>query len=206
MTGVEGTYEHVDLQFDNGGPFDPATYGGDAAKALKVRAGVPQDDSRARRSSTSSSCRSTPRPRSAQLVTTSCPGRRGYDESVADNGSDGVRRGRHRGRQGAAGRGRRHRHRRRLHPVRPEQPASRQRVRSSSRRRPTRPASTSTDAVRTSGAACSARHGAYDACALRLAVARRTGVTESDANYHTGGIEQLLRLLQRRGRLAVRRS
>ncbi len=36
-TGAEGTYEHVDLQFANGGPFDPATYGGDADKALKVR-------------------------------------------------------------------------------------------------------------------------------------------------------------------------
>lgn len=36
-TGEEGTYEHVDLQFANGGPFDPATYGGDADKALKVR-------------------------------------------------------------------------------------------------------------------------------------------------------------------------
>jgi peptide/nickel transport system substrate-binding protein len=35
--GVEGTYEHIDLQFTNGGPFDPATYGGDAEKALKVR-------------------------------------------------------------------------------------------------------------------------------------------------------------------------
>lgn len=34
---VEGTYEHVDLVFDNKGPFDPATYGGDAAKALAVR-------------------------------------------------------------------------------------------------------------------------------------------------------------------------
>jgi peptide/nickel transport system substrate-binding protein len=33
----EGTYEHVDLVFNNGGPFDPATYGGDAAKALAVR-------------------------------------------------------------------------------------------------------------------------------------------------------------------------
>lgn len=33
----EGTYEHVDLQVTNGGPFDPATYGGDADKALKVR-------------------------------------------------------------------------------------------------------------------------------------------------------------------------
>ena len=36
-SGPEGTYEHVDLQFANGGPFDPATYGGDADKALKVR-------------------------------------------------------------------------------------------------------------------------------------------------------------------------
>jgi len=34
---VEGTYEHVDLVFDNAGPFDPKTYGGDAAKALAVR-------------------------------------------------------------------------------------------------------------------------------------------------------------------------
>lgn len=36
-TNVEGTYEHVDLQQGNGGPFDPATYGGDAEKAHKVR-------------------------------------------------------------------------------------------------------------------------------------------------------------------------
>jgi len=33
----EGTYEHVDLQVTNGGPFDAATYGGDEAKALAVR-------------------------------------------------------------------------------------------------------------------------------------------------------------------------
>lgn len=37
QNGVEGTYEHVDLVFNNGGPFDPATYGGDADKARKVR-------------------------------------------------------------------------------------------------------------------------------------------------------------------------
>ncbi len=37
LEGIEGTYEHVDLMFDNGGPFDPATYGGDADTALKVR-------------------------------------------------------------------------------------------------------------------------------------------------------------------------
>jgi peptide/nickel transport system substrate-binding protein len=36
-SGFEGTYEHVDLVFANGGPFDPATYGGDEEKALKVR-------------------------------------------------------------------------------------------------------------------------------------------------------------------------
>lgn len=36
-SGVEATYEHVDLTFNNGGPFDPATYGGDEEKAQKVR-------------------------------------------------------------------------------------------------------------------------------------------------------------------------
>jgi peptide/nickel transport system substrate-binding protein len=34
---IEGTYEHVDLTLNNGGPFDPAAYGGDEAKAIKVR-------------------------------------------------------------------------------------------------------------------------------------------------------------------------
>ncbi len=37
QSGVEGTYEHVDLTFNNGGPFDPKTYGGNAEKAKKVR-------------------------------------------------------------------------------------------------------------------------------------------------------------------------
>ena len=36
-TGDEATFEHVDLTFNNGGPFDPKTYGGDKAKAQKVR-------------------------------------------------------------------------------------------------------------------------------------------------------------------------
>jgi peptide/nickel transport system substrate-binding protein len=36
-TTPSSTYEHVDLTFNNGGPFDPATYGGDASKALLVR-------------------------------------------------------------------------------------------------------------------------------------------------------------------------
>jgi peptide/nickel transport system substrate-binding protein len=34
---AESSYEHIDLTFNNGGPFDPKTYGGDAAKALDVR-------------------------------------------------------------------------------------------------------------------------------------------------------------------------
>ena len=34
---VEGAYEHMDLTFNNKGPFDPATYGGDAEKAKLVR-------------------------------------------------------------------------------------------------------------------------------------------------------------------------
>jgi peptide/nickel transport system substrate-binding protein len=37
ISGLDGTYEHVDLQFANGGPFDPKTYGGDAEKAKLVR-------------------------------------------------------------------------------------------------------------------------------------------------------------------------
>jgi peptide/nickel transport system substrate-binding protein len=36
-TTATATFEHVDLTFNNKGPFDPATYGGDAAKALEVR-------------------------------------------------------------------------------------------------------------------------------------------------------------------------
>lgn len=35
--GDQLAYDHVDLTFNNGGPFDPKTYGGDASKALKVR-------------------------------------------------------------------------------------------------------------------------------------------------------------------------
>jgi peptide/nickel transport system substrate-binding protein len=35
--GTEGTFEHFDLKMGNGGPFDPKSYGGDAAKALLVR-------------------------------------------------------------------------------------------------------------------------------------------------------------------------
>ena len=37
ISSIGGAYEHVDLVFDNGGPFDPKTYGGDATKAQEVR-------------------------------------------------------------------------------------------------------------------------------------------------------------------------
>jgi peptide/nickel transport system substrate-binding protein len=37
ITGDGATFEHVDLVQNNGGPFDPAAYGGDQATALAVR-------------------------------------------------------------------------------------------------------------------------------------------------------------------------
>jgi peptide/nickel transport system substrate-binding protein len=37
ITGDGATFEHVDLVVNNGGPFDPEAYGGDAATALAVR-------------------------------------------------------------------------------------------------------------------------------------------------------------------------
>ncbi|MGL4257855.1 ABC transporter family substrate-binding protein [Microbacterium sp.] len=37
QTGDQASHEHVDLTVNNGGPFDPATYGGDEEAALKVR-------------------------------------------------------------------------------------------------------------------------------------------------------------------------
>ncbi len=48
QTGGGGTYEHVDLAVNNKGPFDPAAYGGDKDKALKVRQAflktIPRED------------------------------------------------------------------------------------------------------------------------------------------------------------------
>ena len=45
---VQASYEHLDLTFNNGGPFDPASYGGDAEAALKVRQAflkvIPRDE------------------------------------------------------------------------------------------------------------------------------------------------------------------
>lgn len=80
------SFEHVDLTLNNGGPFDPETYGGDEEKALKVRQAF---------------LLSLPRQeivdkiikplapeaevRNSHLI---IPGAEGYDELVAENGSD----------------------------------------------------------------------------------------------------------------------
>jgi peptide/nickel transport system substrate-binding protein len=85
-TTSSASYDHVDLTFNNGGPFDPKTYGGDAAKALAVRQAfmltIPrdqvienlikpvQDDAKVMNS--------------LEFL----PGAAGYDESVKSNGSD----------------------------------------------------------------------------------------------------------------------
>jgi peptide/nickel transport system substrate-binding protein len=84
-TSANASYEHVDLTFNNKGPFDPATYGGDAAKALAVRQAF---------------FKSLPRqqmldrlikPLNSKAILDGSslflPGQDGYDKSVADNGS-----------------------------------------------------------------------------------------------------------------------
>lgn len=80
------TYEHVDLVFDNKGPFDPATYGGDAAKALKVRQAFLLTIPRQQIVKTLI----TPLNPNAVLRQsfTMFPGQPGYDDMVKENGSD----------------------------------------------------------------------------------------------------------------------
>ena len=121
ITGSEGTYEHIDLQFEN------AKNPENIFKDPKVREAflktVPRqeivdklivpiagDDAQLR---------------SSQIFV---PGSEGSDESVANNTSDELRRGRHPGRHGTACRVGRHQPRG-VHPVRVEQPPSCERVR-----------------------------------------------------------------------------
>ncbi len=84
--GDEASFEHVDLTFDNGGPFDPATYGGDAAKALAARQAflltIPRDqilDTIIKPLNPNATLRNS-------LLT--IPGSPNYDAIVAANGSD----------------------------------------------------------------------------------------------------------------------
>lgn len=82
----EGTYEHVDLTFDNGGPFDPATYGGDAEKARKVRQAflktIPRQEIIEKLITPLQEDATT---RDSFLYV---PGSPNYDSVVAENGSD----------------------------------------------------------------------------------------------------------------------
>jgi peptide/nickel transport system substrate-binding protein len=80
------TYEHIDLAQNNGGPFDPAAYGGDEAQALAVRRAflhaVPRQDIVDRLIIPLNENATV---RNAQ---TAVPGSPNYDEIVANNGSD----------------------------------------------------------------------------------------------------------------------
>lgn len=84
-TTPTSSYEHVDLTFDNKGPFDPATYGGDAAKALAVRQAflkaLPRQDIVTKLIN--------PIAANEKLddSQTLLPGAAGYDDSVKANGS-----------------------------------------------------------------------------------------------------------------------
>jgi peptide/nickel transport system substrate-binding protein len=84
-TSPTATFEHVDLRFANHGPFDPASYGGDAAKALAVRQAffkvVPRQEMLDRLIKPISA--------TATLDDSSLfiPGQKGYNESVKNNGS-----------------------------------------------------------------------------------------------------------------------
>ena len=84
-TGVEGTYEHIDLVMNNKGPFDPSTYGGDAKKALLVRQafmhGVPRQEIVDK---LIKPVNPDAEVRNSFIKTAGTPG---YDEIVAQNGS-----------------------------------------------------------------------------------------------------------------------
>lgn len=85
-TQDEGTYEHVDVIFDNGGPFDPATYGGDEEKARLVRQAFLLTVPRAE------IIEKLIKPLNPEAEMrnshTVVPGAPNYDEVVAGNGSD----------------------------------------------------------------------------------------------------------------------
>ena len=86
VTDIEGTWEHVDLTFNNGGPFDPATYGGNAEAARLVRQAFLMSIPRQQIIDTLiHPLQSDAAIRNSFLFV---PGAPGYDEAVAANGSD----------------------------------------------------------------------------------------------------------------------
>ncbi|MDR0481671.1 MAG: ABC transporter substrate-binding protein, partial [Cellulomonadaceae bacterium] len=86
FTDMEGTWEHLDLVVDNQGPFDPATYGGNADTARKVRTAFLMTVPRPQIIETLI----RPLQEDAQMRNSFLyvPGAPGYDETVAANGSD----------------------------------------------------------------------------------------------------------------------
>jgi len=86
IQGDGDTFEHIDLAENNGGPFDPQAYGGDAAKALAVRRAflhaVPRQDIVDR---LIKPLNKNAIVRNAQ---TAVPGAPSYDALAAANGSD----------------------------------------------------------------------------------------------------------------------
>lgn len=86
QTGDDGTYEHIDLVQNNGGPFTPEAYGGDAEKATQVRKAfllaIPRQQIVDR----------LIKPINPDAVVRDSfnipTGLAGYDEMIAENGSD----------------------------------------------------------------------------------------------------------------------
>lgn len=80
------SYDHLDLTFNNGGPFDPATYGGDAEKALKVRQAFLKTVPRQK----ILDAIITPQLPEAEVLNSQLfvPAQAAYDEAVETNGSD----------------------------------------------------------------------------------------------------------------------
>jgi peptide/nickel transport system substrate-binding protein len=84
-TTPSSTYEHVDLTENNGGPFDPATYGGDASKALLVREAFLK--ALPRQEIVDKLIKPIQSDAKLDESLTLLPGAAGYDASVAANGS-----------------------------------------------------------------------------------------------------------------------
>jgi len=90
-TGDEAAYEHIDLTFNNGGPFDAASYGGDEEKARKVRQAfllsIPREQIL---ENLIKPLNPNAELRNSHLL---IPGSPNYDNMVANNGSEPYRNG-----------------------------------------------------------------------------------------------------------------
>lgn len=80
-----GSWDHVDLSEDNGGPFDPASYAGDASKARLVRGAFLE--ALPRQEMLDTLIRPIQPDATLDNSLTFLPGAAGYDASVAENGS-----------------------------------------------------------------------------------------------------------------------